>query len=88
METCSEGRSALASEAAGLKLCLLVLDLGVRTTVATDNGPAIMQLVRPKLKQAQQFKVQPVRTVQNVACTPAATTPRGSAARRGWKAAP
>ena len=47
VETCSEGRSALASEAdTGLKRCLVVFDLGLRTIVAANAGPARLQSLR------------------------------------------
>ena len=47
VETCSEGRSALASEAAtGLKRCLVDFDLDLRTIVAAKAGPARLQSLR------------------------------------------
>ena len=49
VETCSEGRSALASEAAtGLKRCLVDFDLDLRTIVAAKAGPARLQSLRSR----------------------------------------
>ncbi len=47
VDTCSEGRSALASEAAtGLKRCLVDFDLELCTIVAAKAGPARSQSLR------------------------------------------
>ena len=44
VETCSEGKSALASEAAtGLKRCLVDFDLDLCTIVAANAGPVRLQ---------------------------------------------
>lgn len=70
VETCSGGRSALASEAAsGPKSCLVDFDLELRTIVAAKAGPAKLQSLKP------QVWVKPAVQLWHILCEAAFACP-------------